>query len=159
MHLKTCFHIFLFAAWGLLPAQAEDKSPASAQENPLVTATTQLPAYLYGKDLVETGTYKKVRVQLNEDEFLEIEIPQLAYKTSREAKILETDITTLAQIHTDLREITELPIGEQFQPYTRKQMKRTLEDLRSHIEALKLRIDPFEVLSDPLSDPQGGQPE
>jgi hypothetical protein len=112
-------------------------------------ATKALPSFYEGKDLVKADTAKIVRIELNDSEFLELELPQLAYQNNRETKIQETDIERLSAIFVSLTEITQLPVGEQIQPFQVKKRADTLKKLDALTQELKSRIDVYEVTRAP----------
>jgi hypothetical protein len=120
---------------------------STASADTIVSDT--LPTFYEGKSIVQADQSKVVRIQLNSDEFLELQIPQLAYQNSRETKIQETDISRLSAIFVTLKEISQMPEGEQIQPFYVKLRADTLKSLADITEEFKERIDVYEISTTP----------
>lgn len=138
-------------------AYAGDTAWEALRSNALYAPSKDsLPLEWQGKPLIPTGHTKKIKLQVDQERFVELPVPLFAYAEDPATKIQPRDIERLAAIVTTLKAVAALPPTERLQKANVELQAKTLAELEAHITELKSRVDIY-LLPAPPAVPAGGK--
>lgn len=119
--------------------------PAAQTDHLVIRGHESFPSYFHGRQLVDSGVTKPIRVQLDSDNFLELNVPLFAFYTPREMMIQSRDIERIEHIHNEIQTMRQVPIHEFHQPYNQEALDALLDNLFQLAVELTERLDPYEA--------------